>query len=317
MLKSEGWLVEIETSDGFLDSIIIIPPWGESLTKQYYSPLVADATFTEDKLTFYTLRIIDGEKNSHTVVLVIRAMEDSKGYNIMFEFARKQIQDGSTVTLISDMGKPIQKAFKTVFPNNSAHMYCCFHIWELILRKFYQKPTASLKEYFFKAAYGKLNVDLFINMFSQWEVNHYIDLRITDYICNLLPHWCATNTNKCHRRGYITSQSAEIGFSAMKRKGNDSVTILDTSIKCITKGYNKGFSRHYESNQFLTGAAIEIINELKSEILFPNPNRPFHSIEKKTGRCCCNFYQDSGIPFVEEISLCLAKNIPVQLYFHH
>ena len=108
-LEPIGWSIKIETSEGFLDSIIAIPPRSASLIQNYYSPLITDATFTSDKLTFYTLRILDGEKSPHTAVLVIRAMEDSKGYISMFNFAKHHIPEGEHITLISGMGKPIKK----------------------------------------------------------------------------------------------------------------------------------------------------------------------------------------------------------------
>jgi hypothetical protein len=109
-LESHEWKISITYETGFLSSIVIIPPWSANLIHHFPSPLITDATFTCDKLSFYTLRIIDGECSLHTVVLVIRAFEDYKGYVEMFQFARENILQEQHVTLISDLGKPIKKS---------------------------------------------------------------------------------------------------------------------------------------------------------------------------------------------------------------
>jgi hypothetical protein len=122
-LEKQGWNISIIYEEGFISSVRIIPPWSENLIKFYYSPLITDATFTSEKLNFYALRIIDGEKSLHTVVILIRAFEDFHGYSQMFEFARQHIPSGAHVTIISDMGKPIKKGVQFNFVSNYSHMY--------------------------------------------------------------------------------------------------------------------------------------------------------------------------------------------------
>ena len=99
-----NWKYHTEYIDQMISAIILFPPWAENVTKHYHSPLIVDATFTAEDLRFTHAVVIDGERHTQIVGLVIRGTEDSKAYSYLFKFVHDIIGDAH-ITIMADMAR--------------------------------------------------------------------------------------------------------------------------------------------------------------------------------------------------------------------
>ena len=59
-----GWTYDIKLEKGLIVAITLFPPWAESLIRNYHSPLIVDATFTQEDLRFIIATVVDGENTT-------------------------------------------------------------------------------------------------------------------------------------------------------------------------------------------------------------------------------------------------------------
>ena len=294
-LKKHGWIIEYEFFQGFLSTITVFPPWAHLLVSYYCNPTIVDCTFSKQKLRYHTGTIIDGEKKIHPFGLVIRPTEDSYGYKKLFEFVKLHAKV-ECITIISDMAKCINKAAKNIFDNKYHWMWCLYHFIENINKKFKFKPSYDLWLLFKRACSGEIPESDVFHIFLDKESECNIECKTTEKAFNY--HLIPSFSLCCKRRLCFASSPEESLNSALKKNGNDSLTMLKQFVLCSKRWYEELISRNYNPNSILTNFAENYMKNLIVSTIENDYDQSFHFPVLKNGHisCFCTFYQDSGFP---------------------
>ena len=55
------WKVHVEYIENMISAIVLFPPWADNVLKYYHSPLIVDATWTDEDLRFTHAAVMDGD----------------------------------------------------------------------------------------------------------------------------------------------------------------------------------------------------------------------------------------------------------------
>ena len=146
--------------------------------------------------------IIDGEHHTQLIGIVIRATEDSKGYQFLFQHVIRIIGDRK-ITIISDMAKCIKKACRMVFGNSCVLMYCFIHIKENYLKNNFFKPSIKLWNHFEDFCRSEILYDDFQKLWIDKESEVNVECKGLLFLLKNAIHFAPHKECPCHRRGII------------------------------------------------------------------------------------------------------------------
>ena len=61
LVSVHQWKYHVEFFESMITAIVLFPPWVRDVLPYYHSPLIVDATFSNENLRFLTAAVIDGE----------------------------------------------------------------------------------------------------------------------------------------------------------------------------------------------------------------------------------------------------------------
>ena len=53
--------IHVEYIENMISAIVLFPPWADNVLKYYHSPLIVDATWTDEDLRFTHAAVMDGD----------------------------------------------------------------------------------------------------------------------------------------------------------------------------------------------------------------------------------------------------------------